>query len=117
MSYANATRIEPQEPTLTGLAMDTEAFDDVNGVKFNNEPGRTVLYVKNETANLATFSFEAPGTYAGRALADQAATLAAGGEAFFGPFGGVFHQPGTRDVYVTCDEAVSIMLLHLPNPV
>lgn len=116
MSFANATALAPHD-VKRSAAIDLSAAmhnaDTVNGNKFVNDPGRTLLRVKNVGAQV-TVTVDTPATVDNLAVADLTATVPANtGDILLGPFSGFYHQPGTSEVYFTVSGACTVDPYHL----
>lgn len=80
----------PERTTLAGLAPTMTAMPATganNGLTLTSNTGDQLLAVKNAGVSVATLTFDATGSVAGIAIADQTASCANDSvERFYGPF-------------------------------
>jgi hypothetical protein len=103
------TDLADQTISIAGLAPAYEAAN-VDGNAFLNR-GKTFLHVKNASAGAVTATLVTPVTVSGRAVADDAVSIPAGGERMIGPFNpSLYNNTGAdaNKVHVDYSAAASV---------
>lgn len=112
MTYANAAELTVKRSQCDTDGADIASLqspDGTNGNKFKNNPGKTMVRLKNTNAATRTVTFETPGTIRGLAIGDLAVVVPANtGDILVGPFPPEFHQPGTSDIFMSYSAVTNL---------
>lgn len=91
----------------SGLAATYTAANATDGHYFNNPNQNAIVHVKNDNAGAVAVTFITSQTIDGLAVADRTVSVAAGAEAFIGPFNNTAYG-NAEGVYIDFDIDSSI---------
>lgn len=72
--------------------------------------GKRFVHIKNGNAGTVTVTIPTPGTYKGKAIADDTITLTTGTEKFIGPWDPEIYNDSSGNVSITCSPTSSVTI-------